>query len=207
MKANKQEHQATKKGKASVMNKNRRKREVLRDPRYQDDIPQIETVVRTPMTPKNRTPGRRTSMTRPIGTYLNDKYCTPRSQIRSNSNLRAVAHQNSARDAFKQKLQIAVGEESETTFEDGPINLVVCEKPAGDSTTDRTNLIQTLPHQIGRAMGNPTTQRPPPRELTPPRKTASGRQPKRTARLDKALKDAEETVTAGRARQTRTIRG
>jgi hypothetical protein len=139
MKANKQEHQATKKGKASVMNKNRRKREVLRDPRYQDDIPQIETVVRTPMTPKNRTPGRRTSMTRPIGTYLNDKYCTPRSQIRSNSNLRAVAHQNSARDAFKQKLQITVGEESETTFEDGPINLVVCEKPARDSTTDRTN--------------------------------------------------------------------
>jgi hypothetical protein len=72
--------------------------DLKRSARYQDGIPQIETV-RAPVTPKYRTPERRPiSISRPIRTYPNEKYCTPRSQIRP--------HRNGATNALNQRVQL-----------------------------------------------------------------------------------------------------
>ena len=203
MKANQKARKGVRKGKASVLEKNRMKREIQ--------------TVRAPATPKHRTPERRPiSISRPIRTYPNEKYCTPRSQIRPNINLRVVPHRNGATDALKlkQKVEMAIGEESEIAFEDGPINLIASEKPGQDS--DCTS------RQIGKSKVNPTTSRfefkeisqvePPSNEPAAPRKPVSGRQSKRTEKLPDAEEKAIEYYNKspskpGRAREKRAIRG
>ena len=117
-------------------------------------------------------------------------------------------HRN-ATDALKQKLQMTIGEESEIAFEDGPINLIVSEKPGQDSTSRRIG----KPTITSRFDFKKISQvQPPSNELAAPRKPVSGRHSKRTEKLPEAEEEAIEYYNnspskPGRARQTRTIRG